>query len=81
MSDAPNIMTVGDDDQSIYRFQGANLENMLHFSTKFPTTKFIVLSTNYRSGQEVLNAASSLISKNNTRLAALIGTLEKPLMS
>ena len=49
MSDAPNILTVGDDDQSIYRFQGANLENMLHFSQKFEDTKIIVLDENYRS--------------------------------
>ncbi|MDD3303222.1 MAG: UvrD-helicase domain-containing protein, partial [Candidatus Gracilibacteria bacterium] len=47
--DTPNIMVVGDDDQSIYRFQGANIENMLDFSNKYKKTKFIVLEKNYRS--------------------------------
>lgn len=81
MNESPNILTVGDDDQSIYRFQGANLENMLHFSGKFPNTEIIVLSTNYRSGQEILDASSELISCNSTRLSSLLPSIEKPLIS
>lgn len=81
MSDTPNILTVGDDDQSIYRFQGANLENMLHFSQTFEQTKIIVLDINYRSGQSVLDAASSLIKNNTTRITKLLPSIEKPLIS
>ncbi len=81
MSENPNILTVGDDDQSIYRFQGANLENMLHFSQKYPGTSIIVLGKNYRSGQAILDPASALIQHNATRLTKLIPTIIKPLVS
>ncbi len=77
----PNILTVGDDDQSIYRFQGANLENMLHFSTKYPDTGVLVLGENYRSNTEILETASALISHNTTRLSKLIPSIVKPLVS
>lgn len=80
-SPTPNILTVGDDDQSIYRFQGANLENMLHFSSKYPNTQILVLGDNYRSNTEILEAASTLIAHNTTRLTTLIPTLVKPLES
>ena len=80
-ADEPNIMTVGDDDQSIYRFQGANLENMLHFCEKYPSTEILVLSDNYRSHEEILQASRTLISNNTTRLSALIPSLIKPLTS
>lgn len=80
-SDVPNILTVGDDDQSIYRFQGANLENMLHFSQKFENTKIIVLDVNYRSGQEILDTARNLIEHNSTRITKLIPNIQKPLKS
>lgn len=81
VQDAPNIMTVGDDDQSIYRFQGANLENMFHFSTKFQDTKIIVLEENYRSIEDVLAIARTTIDRNNSRIVKLIPSLEKPLIS
>lgn len=51
VAETPNIMVVGDDDQSIYRFQGANIENMLDFTTRYPEAKIIVLEKNYRSVQ------------------------------
>jgi len=51
VSETPNIMVVGDDDQSIYRFQGANIENMLEFTTKYQNSKIIILDKNYRSQQ------------------------------
>ena len=49
--DKPNIMVVWDDDQSIYRFQWANIENMLDFSIKYPDLTTVVLENNYRSNQ------------------------------
>ncbi|MDD2907304.1 MAG: ATP-dependent helicase [Candidatus Gracilibacteria bacterium] len=74
-----NIMTVGDDDQSIYRFQGANIENMLDFSTKYKETQFVVLEENYRSTQHILDLASSLIENNNERLSNKITSINKKL--
>ncbi len=76
-----NIMVVWDDDQSIYRFQWANIENMLDFYNKYPKTKFIVLENNYRSTQPILNLASSLITNNNERLVNKLKFLEKKLIS
>lgn len=77
----PNIMTVWDDDQSIYRFQGANIENMLDFSTKYPETQFVVLENNYRSTQPILDLSSKLIDNNNERLSKKISTIDKKLIS
>jgi DNA helicase-2/ATP-dependent DNA helicase PcrA len=74
-------MVVGDDDQSIYRFQGANIENMLDFSTHYPETQFIVLQTNYRSHQAILDTSSKLIENNNERIVNKIPKLEKKLIS
>ncbi|MCP4523499.1 MAG: ATP-dependent helicase [Candidatus Gracilibacteria bacterium] len=74
-------MVVGDDDQSIYRFQGANIENMLDFSTKYPKTEFIVLENNYRSTQGILDLSSQLINHNNERLSKKISHIEKKLIS
>lgn len=75
----PNIMTVWDDDQSIYRFQWANIENMLDFSTSYPETKFIVMDKNYRSNQDILNASESLIRNNQERLTSKLTFLNKNL--
>lgn len=61
-------MVVGDDDQSIYRFQGANIENMLDFTNKYPKSEIIVLEKNYRSTQSILSTAKTLIEHNNERL-------------
>ncbi|MFK7780058.1 MAG: ATP-dependent DNA helicase [Candidatus Gracilibacteria bacterium] len=79
--DEPNIMVVGDDDQSIYRFQGANIENMLDFSTKYKNTNFIVLENNYRSNQQILDTASVLIENNKERLSNKISSINKKLTS
>ncbi|NVP17392.1 ATP-dependent helicase [Candidatus Gracilibacteria bacterium] len=77
----PNIMVVGDDDQSIYRFQGANIENMLDFSQKYPETNFIVLDKNYRSNQHILDLAGALIENNTERLSNKIKSINKTLTS
>ncbi len=77
----PNIMVVWDDDQSIYRFQGANIENMLDFSSKYTDTKFIVLENNYRSNQQILDSSSILIDNNNERLSKKITSINKKLIS
>ncbi len=58
---SPNIFVVGDEKQAIYRFQGASLENFLYFGDIFKGTKTISLTSNYRSGQMVLNCAHSLV--------------------
>lgn len=60
-----NITAVCDDDQSIYKFRGAAVSNVLSFRKHFPETKLIVLSQNYRSTQEILDAAYQLIQHNN----------------
>lgn len=59
--DRPNIFVVGDEKQSIYRFQGASLENFLYFEEKFPHTTTIALTQNYRSAQKILDLAHELI--------------------
>jgi DNA helicase-2/ATP-dependent DNA helicase PcrA len=65
---SPNIFVVGDDDQAIYRFQGANIENILFFGHTFTGVRTIPNLINYRSTQVILNIADSLIEKNTTRL-------------
>jgi DNA helicase-2/ATP-dependent DNA helicase PcrA len=61
---SPNIFSVGDDDQAIYRFQGASVENIFEFQKKFPNHEKITLSENYRSGQNILDGAFACIEKN-----------------
>ncbi len=73
----PNIFVVGDDDQAIYRFQGANLANMLSFHTRFPKAPVIALTVSYRSTQAILDAARSVIEHNEERLVGRIPGLEK----
>ncbi|WJW79777.1 UvrD-helicase domain-containing protein [Bartonella sp. TP] len=65
---APNICCVGDDDQSIYSWRGANTEHMLRFTKDFPEAKIIRLERNYRSRDHILNTANQLIAKNANRL-------------
>lgn len=60
-----NVAVVGDDDQSIYKWRGASLSNILQFEKHFPDAKKIVLTENYRSSQNILDAAYSLIKNNN----------------
>ncbi len=79
--DEPNLFVVGDDDQSIYKFQGANIENILRFREKYPSTLVIALTENYRSTQPVLNAAQGLIGNNMERLVGFIDGFSKDLTS
>ncbi len=69
-----NIMVVGDDDQSIYRFRGATIENILNFDKTFPTAKIIRLEQNYRSTQNILDAANAVIKNNSSRKGKTLWT-------
>jgi len=64
----PNVFVVGDDDQSIYRFQGANVENMEEFMKKYTNLLVVVLENNYRSTQPILDLSKTLIERNAERL-------------
>jgi DNA helicase-2/ATP-dependent DNA helicase PcrA len=80
--DKPNIFVVGDDDQSIYRFQGANVENMVDFAGKFEKNlATVVLTNNYRSIQPILDISRTLIDRNNDRLVKQIEGLSKDLIT
>lgn len=80
--DKPNVFVVGDDDQSIYRFQGANVENMLEFAGNYKEDLLtVVLTNNYRSTQPILDVSKTLINRNDERLVKKIDGLSKELLS
>ncbi len=62
-----NVCIVGDSDQSIYRFRGAEVRNLLDFAVAFPETKTVILDQNYRSTQNILDAANAVIDNNMMR--------------
>jgi DNA helicase-2/ATP-dependent DNA helicase PcrA len=80
--DQPNVFVVGDDDQSIYRFQGANVENMLEFANQYKNDLLtVVLTSNYRSTQPILDISRTLIDNNVERLVKQIPGLSKNLVA
>ena len=78
----PNVFVVGDDDQSIYRFQGANVENMITFADSYKKDLMtVVLTNNYRSTQPILDISKTLIDRNYERLVKQLPGLSKDLRS
>ena len=75
----PNIMAVGDDDQAIYSFQGADVGNIHRFRTQYRDVGLVVLTDNYRSGSNILAAARSVITQGSGRLESVIEELNKTL--
>lgn len=78
VGEARNICVVGDDDQSIYRWRGARLRNILEFEDDFPDARTIRLEQNYRSTASILKAASSVVSHNKGRKAKTLWTEREP---
>lgn len=76
---APNIMVVGDDDQSIYRFQGAEVGNITNFKDYFANPEVITLTKNYRSKQNILDTARTVITQGENRLENHLKEIEKDL--
>lgn len=76
----PNVLVVGDDDQAIYKFQGANIQNLWKFKQSFPESKEITLSLNYRSSQDILDVACEIIQQSSERFTQQIG-IDKKLIS
>lgn len=76
-----NITVVGDDDQSIYKFRGASISNIMQFKKDYPKTAQVVLTHNYRSHQEILDAAHAFVSKNNPNRLEVKESLNKQLQA
>lgn len=79
--ESKNITVVADDDQSIYRFRGAAVSNVLQFKKKFPNALAISLTQNYRSTQTILDSAYQLIQNNNPNRLEIIEHIDKKLQS
>ena len=79
--DKKNITVVGDDDQSIYRFRGSSISNIIQFKKRFPKTKIVTLINNYRSTKEILDSSYKLIQNNNPDRLEVKEKLNKKLIS
>jgi len=77
LAEGHELMVVGDEDQSIYRWRGADLNNVLDFQNDFPGATLIRLEQNYRSTQPILSAAGSLVAHNRQRLGKSLWTEQK----
>jgi DNA helicase-2/ATP-dependent DNA helicase PcrA len=77
VGNSENICVVGDTDQNIYSWRGANIKNMLHFEKDYPNTKIILLEQNYRSTKNIIEAANSIIEKNQYRVPKKLFTENK----
>lgn len=77
----PNVFIVGDDDQSIFEFQGARLQNLVDFYQTTPELELVILKQNYRSTQSILDYSKSLIEQNEFRIVNKIQGVEKTLES
>lgn len=77
----PNLTVVGDDDQAIYKFRGAAISNILQFKQYYPKAKEVVLTENYRSRQEILDSAYTLIKHNNPYRLEVTEKVDKRLIS
>ncbi len=79
--DDKNITVVADDDQSIYRFRGAAVSNVLQFKKSFPTASIVTLTSNYRSTQTILDSSYQLIQHNNPNRLEVVEGIDKKLKS
>lgn len=77
----PNLMVVGDDDQSIYKFNGAELSNTLNFKRQYPSARIVVLQENYRSSQFILDVSKKVIELTENRLVNQIEGISKDLLA
>jgi DNA helicase-2/ATP-dependent DNA helicase PcrA len=77
--DTPNILVVGDDDQAIYSFQGADISNIIDFRTNYPRAALITLTDNYRSTADILSGSRDIILQGHERLENHIKELDKKL--
>ncbi len=77
----PNVMVVGDDDQAVYKFQGAELSNILNFKEMYKDVAVVNMVENYRSTQEILDVATAIIRKGEHRLENILPAFEKSLIA
>ncbi|MFI5212659.1 MAG: ATP-dependent DNA helicase, partial [Candidatus Saccharimonadales bacterium] len=77
----PNIMVVGDDDQAIYSFQGADISNILNFEHTYSDVTVITLTDNYRSAEPILAASRQVITQGNERLETVMAGVDKTLIA
>ncbi|MBC7498149.1 ATP-dependent helicase [Candidatus Gracilibacteria bacterium] len=80
-SENPNIFAVGDDDQSIYKFQGANVKNIRDFHDRYTDTRLIILGTNYRSTSEIIESSRAVIVSQQSDISTIFPGTSKDFQS